>query len=215
MFPIPLHEFIMSSPLSRVRNALLAFVFSLISLCFGAPALADAGAFLNSASYADLEAAIASTKDSTRLAELQEIEAAIAESDDRAQLSNSSSHNIGVFARYKKDPAETPASFYVLGPNHQTDDDYELVALLVPPQVSLSWGDGGKVAADQKPRLARILEGEQLELSDPAESQDDAQTAYALNLPAFTVTNTLAGVAELPALSQAELDLAPETAPLD
>lgn len=215
MFPIPLHGFTMSFALKQFRNALLALSFALIGLCFGAPALADAGAFMNTAAYEDLQAAIASTKDATRLTELQELQAAVATSDDRAQLSNFSTHNIGVFARYKKDPAGTSASFYILSPNHQTDDDYELVALLVPPQVSLAWGDAGKVSADQKPRLARILDGEQLELSDPTDAQPEGPTTYVLNLPAFTVTNTLAEVAEVPALSQAELDLAPETAPLD
>lgn len=205
----------MSSLLDRLRNLVFAVLLLVTGFCMTGPALADAGAFLNSPSYADLEAAIASTKDSQRLAELEELKGAVAASDDRAQLSNASSHNVGVFARYKKDPADSAATFYVLGPGHQTDDDYEVVALLVPPQVGLNWGEATAVAAVSSPRLARILEGEQLELSDPANAQPDGPTAYHLTLPTFTVTSSLATVAEVPALSQAELDLAPETAPLD
>ena len=38
---------------------------------------------------------------------------------------------------------------------------------------------------------------------------------YQLNLPAFSVDNTLAGLTDIPGLSQSELDQQPETAPLD
>jgi hypothetical protein len=41
----------------------LALAFAVVGLGYGSPVLADAGAFLSSQSYADLQAAIASTKD--------------------------------------------------------------------------------------------------------------------------------------------------------
>lgn len=205
----------MTSLFTRWRNALLGLALTLIGLWLGAPALADTVPVVDTPSFADLQTAIASTKDPTRLSELQQLADAVGTSDDRAQITNTTSHNLGVFARYKKDPANSPADFYVLAPNHQTDDDYELVALLVPPQVALTWGESGEVAAAAKPRLLRILDGEQLELSDPETATVEGAITYALSLPAFNVTNSLDGVAEIPLLSQGELDLAPETAPLD
>lgn len=205
----------MTGLLTRLLQHLLALLLAMIGLCVAAPALADAVNVVTTASYADLQAAIASTQDPTRLRELQELEAAVIAADDRAQVSNGTSHNVGVFARYKKEPADNPAHFYVLGSNHQTDDDYDLVALLVPAQVSLSWGEAGLVAAEQQPRLLRILDGEPLELFDPESSLAGGPTAYGLSLPVFTLSSALDQVAEVPSISQAELDLAAETAPLD
>jgi hypothetical protein len=205
----------MSSFLNLVRSFILALTLAAVGLFYGSPVLADAGAFLNSQSNGDLEAAIASTKDPQRLAELQQLQEAVAASDDRAQITNGTTHNLGVFARYKKEPIGSPASFYVLGPGHQTDDDYELVALLVPPEVSLTWGEAEQLDGAPGPRLARILEGEQLEITDPAAALPEAGNGYRLSLPAFTVNNTLDLVAEVPSLSQLDLDQAIETAPLD
>jgi len=205
----------MSSILSLVRSFIFALAFAVVGLCYGSPVLADAGSFLSSQSYADLQAAIASTKDPQRLAELQQLQEAVAASGDRAQISNETSHNLGVFARYKKEPIGSPASFYVLGPGHQSDDDYELLALLVPPQVSLNWGEAGQLDGAPEPRLARILEGEQLEITEAVKPLPEGSSGYQLNLPAFTVNNSLDLVAEVPSLSQLDLDQAVETAPLD
>ncbi|KEF42588.1 MAG: hypothetical protein ER33_04815 [Cyanobium sp. CACIAM 14] len=200
----------------RLRQFLLALVVGLFGLLWVAPALADAGRFLTSESYAELQASLEQTSDPQRLAELQQLQAAIASSDDRAQLSNRSSHNLGIFARYKKDPATTPARFYVLGPGHETDDDYEPVGLLVPPEVSLSWSDSGEVSAAAAPRVLRVLEGEQLELTDAApEAEAPDAVAYQLSLPAYSVETGLPSIAALPALNQNQLDQEPETAPLD
>jgi hypothetical protein len=193
----------MSSLLKLVRSFILALALAVVGLGYGSPVLADAGAFLSSQSYADLQAAIASTKDPHRLAELQQLQEAVAASSDRAQISNGTSHNLGVFARYKKEPIGSPASFYVL------------VALLVPPQVSLQWGEAEQLDGAPRPRLARILEGEQLEITDPATALPEGSSGYQLNLPAFTVNNSLDLVAEVPSLSQLDLDQAIETAPLD
>lgn len=204
----------MSSFLNLFRSFILALTLAVVGLGYESPVLADAGAFLNSQSYADLQAAIASTKDPHRLAELQQLQEAVAASSDRAQISNGTSHNLGVFARYKKEPIDSPASFYVLSPGHQTDDDYELVALLVPPQVSINWGEAEQLDAAPEPRLARILEGEHLAITDPATALSEA-SGYQLSLPMFTVNSTLDLVAEVPSLSQLDLDQAVETAPLD
>lgn len=205
----------MTIALQRLRQLVLGFLVALIGFLPLAPAHADPGAYLSSTSYADLQTALQQTRDPQRQAELEELSQAVAASDDRAQLSNTSSHSVGVFARYKKDPADAPASFYVLAPGHETDDDYELIALLVPPQVSVGWGEQGSVAATATPRVLRILEGEQLDLSDPASAGGDGAVTYQLNLPAFSVDNTLAGLTDIPGLSQSELDQQPETAPLD
>ena len=205
----------MTTCLQRLRQLVLGLLLALIGLLPVAPAHADPGAYLSSTSYADLQSALQQTRDPQRQAELEQLSQAVAASDDRAQLSNASSHSVGVFARYKKESADAAASFYVLAPGHETDDDYELVALLVPPQVSVSWGEQGSIAAASTPRVLRILEGEQLDLSDPAAAEADGAVTYQLNLPAFSVDNTLAGLTEIPGLSQSELDQQPETAPLD
>ncbi len=256
------------------RAAALVAVLGLAvaGLAAAAPAQASsAGRYLSSDSYQELASAIKTTTDKERLADLQVLEQAVASSSDRAQVSNKSSHSVGVFARYKKLPATQPASFYVLGPGHKTDDDFELVGVYVPADVSLGWGSGG-VKAGSSPRVARILEGQQLKISDPVlevsqpevtapaataaatpaapaaapakpglnfsapaakapaitpapaptaaatkapEAKAAEAVSYELSLPVFAVTAKANGIPELPALTQSQLDLEPETAPVD
>jgi hypothetical protein len=87
--------------------------------------------------------------------------AAPARADGRAQLRNDSSHNVGVFLHFKKDPPERPAPFAVLAPGHETDDDFDLVGLYLPADVALSWPAGDEPAT-AAPRLARVPDGQQL-----------------------------------------------------
>lgn len=139
-----------------------------------------------------------------------------ASSGDRAQLSNYSHHNLGVFATYKKDPPGSAGQFYVLAPGHETDDDYNLIAVLVPPQVSLSWVESGSLPSSSTSRLLPIGEGEQLQITDREIPGADPQPVnYELNLPAAGLEATLPSIADLPSFTQAELDQQPETAPLD
>lgn len=202
--------------LQRLRQFLLAVLLGLFSLVYPIPVQADAGAFLTSQTYAELQASLEQTRDPKRLADLQALEEAIAASDDRAQLTNQTTHNLGVFARYKKDPADAPAQFYVLAPGHATDDDYELLGLLVPPQVSLAWADTGKISPASSPRVLRLLEGEQLAVSEPAAAETSlGDVIYQLSLPAFSVEASLAFIPELPAINQLQLDQDVETAPVD
>ena len=152
-----------------------------------------------------------SASQSQRLDDLQRLEVAIANSNDRATVSNGSTHNLGLFARYKKEPADQQASFYVLAPGHESDDDYEVVALYVPAEVALAWDGAAAPAAAPSPRLVRVLPGEQLAVTDPA---TDA-LAYQLNLPAFAVDSQNPEVAALPSFNQEQLDSELETAPVD
>jgi len=198
-----------------------------------APARADAGRWLGSPSYAELSSEIASLRPSAgapgrslspdqqkRYDDLLALQSAVARSDDRAQVDNRSGHSVGVFARYKKAPANAPAEFFVLAPGHETDDDFDLVGLYVPAGVALEWGEGHGVGANSAPRLARLLEGQRLRLSDPAPAEPTAAEAaatpaYRLDLPSFAVVSSSDQVGDLPALSQDELDAHPETAPVD
>lgn len=206
----------MVSLFRRWRGVLLALLIGVLSLGWGMPALADAGAALGSPAFADLEAALTATSDPQRRADLEALQEAVAASDDRAQITNSTTHSLGVFTRYKKDPAGTPPSFNVLAPGHETDDDYDVVALLVPPRVALRWGEAGRIEGAETARVTPLLPGEQLQLSDPAEVAAAGSSAYQLSLPPLQVATSLDDLAAaLPALSQGELDLAPETAPLD
>lgn len=206
-------------------SQLICFLLLVSAFFFIAPASVNAeAAILQSQSYQDLAQAIQQTKDPSRLLELKNLEQAIVNSGDRAQISNQSNHNLGFFSRYKKDPVDAPANFYVLSPGHQSDDDQILLALYVPANVSLSWGEQGRIDAATQPRLVRILDGEQLLISssvaatDPDPSQVEVSLEnddYQFNLPVFTVENSLPGIASLPNFSQETLDLEPETAPLD
>jgi len=188
------------------------------------PVHADAGRFLSGSDHAELSAELATLQpdpattrapltaaQQQRLADLEALERQIASSDDRAQLSNRSTHNLGLFARFKKDPADQPPSFSVLAPGHSSDDDFDLVALLIPAGVSLSWPEGGEAAASSSsPRVVRVLEGQQLEVSDAA-----APLTYQLSQPPFQLLSRWDPQPALPDLSQAALDLEPESAPLD
>jgi hypothetical protein len=144
-----------------------------------------------------------------------------ARADGRAQLRNDSTHHIGVFLRFKKDPPASPAPFAVLAPGHETDDDFDLVGLYLPAEVALNWEAGGAPAA-AAPRVARVPASQQLQLgdpiADPAAPAAPQAPAYLLNLPLADLLDGRAAAAltaELPAFSQAELDAQPETAPTD
>jgi hypothetical protein len=146
--------------------------------------------------------------------------AAPARADGRAQLRNDSSHNVGVFLHFKKDPPDSPAPVAVLAPGHETDDDFDLVGLYLPADVALNWDAGGSPAS-AAPRLALVLDGQQLRLSDPITDPAEpavAEPAYRLNLPLADLLDDKAAsslTAELPTLSQADLDAQPESAPTD
>ena len=201
--------------LRSVRAWIVAAVVTvLVALPWAQPAFAINSDAAASSVPSALQQALDQTKDPQRLADLQQLQQALEGSDDRAQITNASTHNLGVFARYKKDAPEALAEFYVLAPGHQTDDDYDILAVLIPGQVGLRWSDSGSTQAASAPRLLQILDGEQLSISDPAEGAD-ADLVYQLSLPAFQVESRADAIASLPQLSQAELDQSPESAPLD
>jgi hypothetical protein len=223
------------------RTAIVAVLVLFLLIPFRPEsALADSNLGQQQA-LAQLEQALSQTTAPGQLADLTSLKEAIAASSDRSQVSNNSSHQIGLFARYKKADPQQQAEFYVLAPGHQTDDDFEALALLVPPGVGLDWTSNRLAAEPRSARLVAILPGEQLVISDPEPSPGaqvqapgqptgqpvsevngqprlnaaDQTLTYQLNLPPFQVTRQLESVASLPALDQAELDAAPETAPLD
>jgi hypothetical protein len=216
-----------------IRTLLRSFVCLLLSACLSfshaSPVGADAGRFLTSPSAAELQAEIeslsaASAKNPTpeqraRLEDLNLLALAIGRSDDRAQLRNDSAHNIGLYLRYKKDPPSTPASLSVLGPAQESDDDFELVGLYIPAAVTVQWQQGGQAAADG-PRVARVLEGQRLLLGDGVvdSASPTSGVGYSLNLPIFAFLDPKEAttiVAEVPSLSQADLDGQPANAPTD
>ena len=232
----------------------LSIVLLLLTIVFSGlqPVHADAGRFLAGSDYAELSAELAALQGAfaaaktpptaaqqQRLADLEALERQIARSDDRAQLRNRTSHNLGLYARSKKVPADQPPSFYVLAPGHSSDDDFDLVALLIPAGVSLGWGEGGETAAiSTGPRVVRVLEGQQLavrELSPADEGPEAAAQAaaatpaaasggkavaaapvtYQLSQPPFQVLARWEPQLKLPELSQVALVQERETAPVD
>jgi hypothetical protein len=239
---------------SRGKRLAMALLL-MVSILFSGlqPVHADAGRFLAGSDYAELSAELAALQPDPaaakapvtaaqlqRLADLEALERQIARSDDRAQLRNRTAHNLGLFARSKKEPADQQPSFYVLAPGHSSDDDFDLVALLIPAGVSLSWGDGGQAAAiSTGPRVVRVLEGQQVVVREPAAPAEVAASplpnpsaaapaagvqgpsaavaplTYQLSQPPFQVLSRWEPQPTLPNLSQAALDLEPETAPLD
>lgn len=226
-------------PLLRCLGALAALLLLCVTVAPGF-ARADAGRWLDSPSTLELSQELSalqgpeggpapslSASQQQRLADLTVLEQAIAASDERSQVRNASSHNLAVLTLSKKALPDTPASLGVLAPGHETDDDFSVVALVVPPDVSLQWGEAGTAAAATSGRLLRLPEGAVLRVSEPAPATapatgDAAQQAgesgpvvYQLSLPPFALQPSLADGSEAPALSQAELDAQPESAPVD
>jgi hypothetical protein len=123
--------------------------------------------------------------------------------------------------------------------SRSSDDDFDLVALLIPAGVSLGWGEGGEAAAiSTGPRVVRVLEGQQLAVREPAASAEvpageapaisatpaagpgakaaaAAPVIYQLSQPPFQVLARWEPQLKLPELSQAALDQERETAPVD
>lgn len=204
------------------------------------PVHADAGRFLAAPSTTELQAEIdsltaagtrtPSPEQKARLEDLNQLASTIRRSDDRAQLRNDSTHNIGLFLRYKKDPPEAAARLQVLGPAQESDDDFELLGIYVPAGVTLQWGQGGQPPSGAGPapgpRVARVLAGQQLRVADAplatetpdVGSSQEASVGYSLNLPIFALLEPEAAAAiaaEVPTLSQAELDAQRANAPTD
>lgn len=145
-----------------------------------------------------------------RLADLSRLETAIGGSNDRPTVENYTSHNLGVFVRSKRQSTGQPASFVVLGAGSETDDDFESIALFIPANVAVSWPGKPLETGATPARVVRLLPGEELRVSDP-----ESSTGYQLNLPAFALETESTDFGALPSFSQEELDVQPETAPVD
>lgn len=210
--------------LTLPRRLLPLLISLMLLLGLAEPGHADAGRFLTSPSTTELQAEISSLSTAAaslsperrqRLEDLNRLATAIAASDDRAQLENASSHSIGVFLRYKKDRSGSPVALSLLGPGQQSDDDFALLGVYVPAEVALHWGAGG-APASPGPRVARVLEGEVLRITDA--TTETGAAAYSLNLPVFALLeadSAQAITSSLPTFSQADLDAQPPTAPAD
>ena len=153
---------------------------------------------------------IYTTQQAKRLADLSRLETAIDGPGNRPTIANNTAHNLGVFVRAKRQAAEQPATFAVLAAGHETDDDVETVALFVPANVPLSWPGRQAETASTPARVARLLPGEELRVSEPVGAK-----GYQLSLPAYALETESPDLAALPSLSQEELDAQPETAPVD
>jgi len=211
---------LLSSPrrhLTRILSALLAFVVWLLPL---APArAASAPPDANPAweqVHKELDTlqnqqGLYTVQQARRLADLSRLETAITDSSDSPTVDNTTTHNLGVFVRGKRQPADQPATFAVLAAGHQTDDDQgQTVALYVPANVAVSWAGRQGESGTTPARVVRLLPGVELQVSEVAGSG-----GYGLNLPAFAIEIESADLAALPSFSQEELDAQPETAPVD
>lgn len=145
-----------------------------------------------------------------RLADLSRLDTAISDSSDRPTVDNATAHNLGVFVRAKRQAPDQPATFAVLGAGHQTDDDVETVALFIPANVPVSWPGRQPEAAATPARVARLVAGEELLVSD-----GEGARGYLLSLPAVSLDAESTDLAALPSFSQDDLDRQPETAPVD
>lgn len=221
----------MNSALNLVRRfrrsliALAACVLSLLSWLVPVPQSAwadplitrDPGtldAFCNELQELQAKPAPLGKAASARLHDLEQLAGAIGDGDEAATVSNASSHNLGLFARYKKDSPDQAPQFYVLAPGHSSDDDYDALALYIPSLVSVNWEGATSAQVSPTPQVLDLLPGEALEVSDtPGEGQPGV--GYGLNLPALILDSKLAGLPTLPQLNQQALDAEAETAPLD
>jgi hypothetical protein len=193
--------------------ALLALVFPL------APAQAELSSNDTSPAWQQLrkeldtlqgQQGIYTIQQARRLADLSRLDTALADSNDRPTVDNATTHNLGVFVRSKRQAADQPATFAVLGAGQETDDDAETVALYVPANVPVSWAGREPDSGATPVRVARLLPGEDLRVSEA-----EGGKGYVLNLPAFTLDTEASDLAAFPSFSQAELDAQPANAPVD
>jgi hypothetical protein len=156
------------------------------------------------------QAGVYTSQQARRLADLSRLETAIGAATDRPTVDNATTHNLGVFVRGNRQDPEQPAPFAVLGAGHETDDDAETIALFVPADVPLSWPGHPAESGTTPARVARLLPGQELTVSE-----GEGGKGYRLNLPAFRLETDSPDLAALPSLSQTDLDAQPETAPVD
>jgi hypothetical protein len=145
-----------------------------------------------------------------RLADLSRLETAISSSNNRPTVENNTSHSLGVFVRSQRQNADQPTTFVVLGPGHETDDDFASIALFIPANVPVSWSGHQPETGTTPARVVPLLPGEALDVSDT-----NLSTGYQINLPAFALESESSVLGTLPTLSQQELDAQPESAPID
>jgi hypothetical protein len=150
------------------------------------------------------------TQQARRLADLSRLETAIDDPSNPPTVDNGTTHNLGVFVRGKRQAADQPATFAVLGAGQETDDDVATVALFVPANVTLSWPGHPAESGSTVARVVRLLPGQALSVSD-----GEGAKGYQLDLPAFAVDTDSVDLASLPSLNQDDLDAQPETAPVD
>lgn len=213
----------MIRPLSRdIRRRLMQLAISVVAVVslLLSPGLAQAEATVDpSPILQELQKELASlqsqqgiytVQQARRLADLSRLETAIAGSDDRPTVENSTSHNLGVFVRSKRQRSDQPTTFVVLGASHETDDDFESLALYIPANVALSWPGRQSEPAPTFARVALLVPGQALQVSE-----SESSSGYQLNLPVFALERESADLGALPAFSQEELDAQPETAPVD
>jgi hypothetical protein len=214
---------LMNHVLSTVQMQLrrMGIVFAiLVGLLFSPPtALADAGGAESSALVQQFQKELTSlqtqqgiytVQQARRLADLSRLETAIASSNDRPTVENNTSHSLGVFVRSKRQNTDQPATFVVLGPGHETDDDFASLALFIPANVPVSWPGRQPETGTTPARVVPLLPGEALEVNDT-----ETRTGYQFNLPAFALESESSELGALPTFSQQELDAQPESAPID
>jgi hypothetical protein len=203
--------------LSALRHRLARLALSLVTLVAVLLPLAPAHAATPSA-VAQLRQELDSlqnqpvytSQQARRLADLSRLETAIGPAAEQPTVDNATTHNVGVFVRGKRQAPDQPVPFAVLAAGHETDDDAETVALLIPANEPLSWPGHPAENGVPSPRVVRLLPGQELSVRD-----GEGGKGYQLNLPAFRVETESPDLAPLPTLSQVDLDAQPETAPVD
>jgi hypothetical protein len=205
----------------QIQLRRMGMVFAILLSLLFAPttALADAASaessplgqqFQKELTSLQTQQGIYTVQQARRLADLSRLETAIASSNDRPTVENNTSHSLGVFVRSKRQSAEQPATFVVLGSGHETDDDFASLALYIPANVPVSWPGRLPETGTTPARVVPLLPGEALEVNDT-----EAPTGYQFNLPAFALESESSELGALPTFSQQELDAQPESAPID
>lgn len=200
---------------------LLAALLVMINCGMAQPSWADAGKYQKTTAYQDvtqtLDRLIQTPEDAgldpaqlqQQIADLRWQKYILETAENRAQCRNQTGHVLGIYAKFKKDPANAPSTLYYLADGQAIDDDWECTGIVLPANTPVAIAPTA-VQTLAEPTLLTVVPGAQVSVTS-----NPTTGAIEVNVPPLQVVSASAATEPLPTLTQAEIDAQLPNAPID